>query len=310
MAVARAGGAVGETAALPLSRRRRRDALAGADDEHRQRRQARRQFGRLPGIHGHAGRRADFAEALRYGAETFHALRSCLKDKGYATSVGDEGGFAPNLGSNEEACELIVKAIEAAGYKPGKDIAIALDPAASPSSPDGAYELSKSKGGRKTSDEMIALYAKWVDALSRSSRSRTGWMKTTGRACQKQTAAHGRPHPDRRRRHLRHQPRSSSPRHRGKVRQRRPDQAQPDRHGHRDGRRRSSSAARPAGPTSSRTAPARPKTPSSPTSPSPWAAGRSRPARASRSERIAKYNRLLEIEAELGAAAQFGSPFA
>ena len=73
----------------------------------------------------------NFAEALRYGAETFHALAKILKGKGYATAVGDEGGFAPNLKSNEEACELIVEAIEAAGYKPGKDVAIALDPAAS-----------------------------------------------------------------------------------------------------------------------------------------------------------------------------------
>src|SRR5271166_5159824 len=107
----------------------------------------------------------NFAEALRYGAETFHALAKLLKGKGYATSVGDEGGFAPNLGSNEEACELIVKAIEAAGFKPGKDIAIALDPAASSFFSGGAYELSKSKGGRKTSDEMIALYEKWIDTF-------------------------------------------------------------------------------------------------------------------------------------------------
>jgi enolase len=106
-----------------------------------------------------------FAEALRYGAETFHALAKLLKGKGYATSVGDEGGFAPNLGSNEEACELIVKAIEAAGYKPGKDIAIAIDPAASSFYADGAYDLAKSKGGRKTSDEMIALYQKWIDTF-------------------------------------------------------------------------------------------------------------------------------------------------
>ena len=71
-----------------------------------------------------------FGEGLRYGAETFHALAKLLRSK-YATSVGDEGGFAPNLPSNEEACEVIVQAIEKAGYKPGKDIAIALDPAAS-----------------------------------------------------------------------------------------------------------------------------------------------------------------------------------
>ncbi len=104
-----------------------------------------------------------FGEALRHGAETFHALAKLLKGKGYATSVGDEGGFAPNLGSNEEACELIVKAIEAAGYEPGKDIAIALDPAASSFYADGGYDLAKSKGGRKTSDELITLYGKWID---------------------------------------------------------------------------------------------------------------------------------------------------
>jgi len=106
-----------------------------------------------------------FGEALRYGAETFHALARLLKGKGYATSVGDEGGFAPNLRSNEEACELIVEAIEAAGYKPGQDVAIALDPAASSFFANGGYDLAKSKGGRKTSDEMIALYGKWIDAF-------------------------------------------------------------------------------------------------------------------------------------------------
>jgi enolase len=105
-----------------------------------------------------------FAEALRYVAETFHTLAGLLKGNGYATSVGDEGGFAPNLGSNEEACELIVAAIEKAGYKPGKDIAIAIDPAASSFFDKGSYDLAKSKGGRKSSDEMIALWGKWIDA--------------------------------------------------------------------------------------------------------------------------------------------------
>ena len=78
-----------------------------------------------------------FAEALRYGVETFQALKSLLEKKGYATAVGDEGGFAPNLRSNEEACELLVEAISAAGYVPGEDIAIALDPAASSFHSDG-----------------------------------------------------------------------------------------------------------------------------------------------------------------------------
>ena len=104
-----------------------------------------------------------FAEALRYGAETFHALKKILAKKGYATSVGDEGGFAPNLKSNDEACEVIVEAIEAAGYKPGKDVAIALDPAASSFFEDGAYNLSKSGQGKKTSAEMTALYKQWIE---------------------------------------------------------------------------------------------------------------------------------------------------
>ncbi len=106
-----------------------------------------------------------FVEALRYGAETFHALAKILKKKGYATSVGDEGGFAPNLKSNEEACEIIVEAIKAAGYEPGKDIAIALDPAASSFWTGDGYDLAKSGQGRKTSDELIALYQKWLDAF-------------------------------------------------------------------------------------------------------------------------------------------------
>jgi len=103
-----------------------------------------------------------FAEALRYGAETFHTLKKILAKKGYATSVGDEGGFAPNLKSNDEACEVIVEAITAAGYKPGKDIAIALDPAASSFYEDGAYNLAKSGQGKKISDEMTELYKRWI----------------------------------------------------------------------------------------------------------------------------------------------------
>jgi len=104
-----------------------------------------------------------FAEALRYGTETFHALKKILSARGYATSVGDEGGFAPCLGSNDEACEVIIEAIAAAGYSPGKDVAIALDPAASSFCENGAYVLSKSGQGRKTSSEMTELYSKWVE---------------------------------------------------------------------------------------------------------------------------------------------------
>lgn len=103
-----------------------------------------------------------FAEALRYGAETFHALKTILHKKKLATSVGDEGGFAPNLESNDQAVEVILEAITTAGFKPGKDVAIALDPAASSFFENGKYDLSKSGQGKKTSDEMITLYAAWV----------------------------------------------------------------------------------------------------------------------------------------------------
>ena len=103
-----------------------------------------------------------FAEALRYGAQTFHALKDILSKEGYSTNVGDEGGFAPDLKSNDEACEVIIEAIEAAGFKPGKDIAIALDPAASSFFKNGVYNLAKSGQGKKTSDEMVAFYTTWV----------------------------------------------------------------------------------------------------------------------------------------------------
>jgi enolase len=104
-----------------------------------------------------------YSEALRYGVETFHALKRILADRGYATAVGDEGGFAPDLKSNEEACEVIVEAIKAAGYIPGKDVAIALDPAASSFFEGGAYNLRKSGQERKTSAEMTSLYGSWIE---------------------------------------------------------------------------------------------------------------------------------------------------
>lgn len=104
-----------------------------------------------------------FTEALRYGAETFQALKKILHGKGYATSVGDEGGFAPQLkGGNDEACELIVAAIEKAGYVPGQDIAICLDPAASSFYENGKYRLTRSGQGDKSSAEMVALFQSWV----------------------------------------------------------------------------------------------------------------------------------------------------
>ena len=105
-----------------------------------------------------------FREGLRYVAETFHVLKGILKARGLATSVGDEGGFAPNLNSNEDAIETIIQAIEKAGYTPGKDIAIALDSAASSFSTDAKshYDLTWSGAGKMTSDDLIAMAETWV----------------------------------------------------------------------------------------------------------------------------------------------------
>ncbi|HNB31555.1 MAG TPA: phosphopyruvate hydratase, partial [Saprospiraceae bacterium] len=105
-----------------------------------------------------------FAEALQMGSEIFHQLRKVLKDKGFSTNVGDEGGFAPELTGNEEALELILKAIEKAGYRPGEDVYLALDPAVSElfDEKDGLYHFKKSGGGSKSTAEMIEYWLDWV----------------------------------------------------------------------------------------------------------------------------------------------------
>jgi enolase len=104
-------------------------------------------------------------EALRYGAETFHALKSVLKARGLSTAVGDEGGFAPNLDSNDDALSVIVQAIEKAGYKPGEDIMIALDPASSEfwDAEKAKYVFKKSDGSEKTAAELVDIYAELVE---------------------------------------------------------------------------------------------------------------------------------------------------
>ena len=103
-----------------------------------------------------------FSEALRWGVEVFHTLKGVLKKRGYNTSVGDEGGFAPSLKSNVEAIDVVLEAIQLAGYKPGEQIAIALDPAASEFFQDGKYVFKKSDKQTKTPEEMAAYWAKWV----------------------------------------------------------------------------------------------------------------------------------------------------
>ena len=127
-----------------------------------------------------------FAEALRYGAETFHTLKKLLQKRGLVTAVGDEGGFAPNLKTNDEAVELIVEAIRTAGYKPGKDIAIALDPAASEFYDAGNYVFKKSDRSRKSPTQMVGLYAQWAKQYpivsledGMGEEDREGWQELT-----------------------------------------------------------------------------------------------------------------------------------
>jgi enolase len=131
-----------------------------------------------------------FAEALRWATEVFHTLRSNLQRGGYSVSVGDEGGFAPELEDNEEACELITLAIRDAGFEPGKQISIALDPAATSFFENGKYQISTS-GGSLTSDEaLLRLYERWVRdypiVLIEDGFTETAWT-----AFQKQTASLG-----------------------------------------------------------------------------------------------------------------------
>jgi enolase len=104
-----------------------------------------------------------FSEALRWGVEVFHTLKGVLKKRGYNTAVGDEGGFAPSVKSNVEGIEVVLEAIEKAGYKPGKEIAIALDPAASEFYQDGKYVFKKSDKSAKSSDDMVKFWSKWVN---------------------------------------------------------------------------------------------------------------------------------------------------
>jgi enolase len=129
-----------------------------------------------------------FSEALRMGAEVFHALKGVLKAKGYNTSVGDEGGFAPNLKSNEEALEVIMEGIIKAGYKPGEDVYLALDPAASEFFEDGYYILKAESEPRKNADEIIDYYENLVNRYpivsiedGMAEDDRDGWKKITER---------------------------------------------------------------------------------------------------------------------------------
>ncbi len=107
---------------------------------------------------------SSFSEALQWGVEIFHALKAVLKKKGYSTNVGDEGGFAPNIQSNEEAIETVLKAIDKAGYKTGKQVSIAMDPAVSEmyDSKEKVYHFHKSDGKKLSSEKMVEFWESWV----------------------------------------------------------------------------------------------------------------------------------------------------
>jgi len=105
---------------------------------------------------------SSFSEALRWGTDIFHTLKSVLKKKGLSTNVGDEGGFAPDIQSNEEAIQLVLQAIEQAGYQPGEQVMIALDPAASEFFEDGMYHFKKSTGEKLTPEQMVSYWVDWT----------------------------------------------------------------------------------------------------------------------------------------------------
>ena len=246
-----------------------------------------------------------FSEALRWGAEVFHTLKGVLKKRGYSTAVGDEGGFAPNLKSNEEALEVILEAITKAGYTPGEQIGIALDPAASEfyDADKKKYIFKKSDKSERTSDQMVEFWADWVrqypivsleDGMAEDDWD--GW-KLLHRRARKED-------PTGRRRHLRHQHRTSAQGHRARHRQLDSDQGEPDRHADRDaggdadGRRRgyTSVISHRSGET---------EDPFIADFAVATSAGQIKTGSASRTDRIAKYNQLLRIEEELGGGAKF-----
>ena len=175
-----------------------------------------------------------FREGLRWAAETFHALGALLHERGLATTVGDEGGYAPSLGSNEDAIAAVLTAIERAGYAPGEQIAIALDPASTELYADGRYTLAR-EGRALTTAELIDFWADWAerypivsleDGLAEDDWE--GWSALTERL--------GERHPAGRRRPAGHQHRAPGARHSRAGRQQHPDQAEPDRDADRDDR--------------------------------------------------------------------------
>ena len=203
---ARRGADAGDSA-VSLPGRRKCLRAADADAERAERRSACGLERGLSGVHDHAGGRGAVLEALRWAAETFHTLKGVLKKKGYNTAVGDEGGFAPSLKSNDEAIELILEAIEAAGYKPGEQIAIALDPASSEfyDKEKKKYVFKKSDKRELSSEEMVSFWDNWSrqypivsleDGLAEDDWA--GWRMLTDKLGQPDSAGGRRPVRDQR----------------------------------------------------------------------------------------------------------------
>ena len=218
-----------------------------------------------------------FGEGLRIGVEVFHTLKKVLGKMGLSTAVGDEGGFAPMLPSNEAALDVVMQAIESAGYEPGRDVAIALDVAASELYQDGEYVFKKGDGsravGRGDGRSLRRLGGPLSDRVDRgrAGRERLGRLGAAHRAAARAGPARGR-------RSVRHQRRPARARHRGGRGQRGAGQGEPDRHADRDAAVHRARQGERVRRRSSRTARARPRTPSSPTWRWPPARARSRPA--------------------------------
>ena len=217
-----------------------------------------------------------FSEALRGGIEVFHALKKTLHDRGLGTAVGDEGGFAPDLESNEAALQMLIAGIEAAGYTPGEEIAIALDPATSEIEKDGSYVLEHE--GRTLSADELAAY--WAEMAGRypilsiedgMARGGLGRLEDADRPPRRDGAA-------RRRRPLRDQHRAAEAGDRARRGQLDPREGEPDRDALRDARRDEGGEGGRLHARSCPTARARPRTSRSPTWPWPRGAGRSRRA--------------------------------
>ena len=246
---------------------------------------------------------ASFSEALRWGTETYHVLKRVLHDRKLSTAVGDEGGFAPDLPSNEDAIRFLVEAIEAAGFVPGEEIAIAMDPATSEVYRDGRYHLT-GEGKVLGPDEMVEYWTRLVDTYPIVSIE-DGMAEDDWDGWQAADRGHRRPGPARRRRPVRHQRPAAAPGHRARRRQLGADQGQPDRHA---SPRRSTRSTWPTRSSYSSVMSHRSGETEDTTIADLAVAtncGQIKTGAPARSDRVAKYNQLLRLEADLGESAAF-----